>query len=450
MANNRTFYAIEQLALKDNSTAATNHAAPLNSEEYADGKMAYAVDKVLGIWEVPHGVQSVGMSTTFNLEEVFELGQVEVYEQSERQPDVEFTIQKAIDGTKPLWFMVTDPAYNNNLIGKTSSYKVDAILTIYPDTQYRADNDPKSACLGSGMYFSSATYTFPVDGFVTEEISLISNDKIWGSFETITGEDESAITYPPGVPGNWEAPAGVPSGVFGWDNEGGAQETAGGSDSAGIKAVGSGIQRREEVDLRRSVLPTDIPGVIDASLSLINSSGVGGVGESGASGQIYIADCNIDGIIERIQTITCSCDLGRADIFELGAKRAYLRAVDFPVEVTCSIEVVTAQGDLIDARSDDTSENTTSNNTIIIRTLDGMQIDLGDSNRLVSVDVGGGDAGGDNMTVTYNYRSFGTFNVSHDRFNPNHRVIVFETGASRFNQGAPSFKRSDFPFYYES
>ena len=78
--------------------------------------MASGLDNVVGIWEVPRGVQSVGMSTTFNLEEVFEIGQVEVYEQSERQPDVEFTIQKAVEGSKPLWFMMTDPAFNNNLI----------------------------------------------------------------------------------------------------------------------------------------------------------------------------------------------------------------------------------------------------------------------------------------------------------------------------------------------
>ena len=62
----------------------------------------------------------------------------------------------------------------------------------------------------------------------------------------------------------------------------------------------------------------------------------------------------------------------------------------------------------------------------------------------MSIDVGGGEAGGGDMTITYNYRSFGTFNVTHDAFNPNHRIIVMATGNSRFNQGAPSFLRSDF------
>ena len=449
MANNRVFYAIEQLAIKDNSASPTNAVAPFNAEEYATGSMASGVDKVIGKWEVPRGMQSVGMSTTFNLEEVFQLGQVEVYEQSERQADVEFTLSKIIEGSKPLWFMLTDPSVNNNLVGKTSSYRVDVILNIYPDTQFRADNDPLSACLGSGMYLSSMTYTFPQDGPVTEEATLISNDKIWTSFDaTVSGQDDKILTpVAGGHPGEeWEAPAGVPSGVFGWDNSGGAQEIAGPPQTAGTIVVGSGVQRREEVDFRRSVLPADIPGVLTFSSSGIASTLVGGIADD--DGQptrtVLVGDSNMDYIVEHVQSVTCTADLARSDIFELGSKRAFIRYVDFPVEVTCSVEVVTSNGDLVDARSEDSTDNTIANNTIIIRTVDGMQVDLGDSNRLVSVDVGGGDAGGDNLTVTYNYRSFNTFNVSHDRFNPNHRILIFATGNSRFNQGAPSFLRSDY------
>ena len=47
------------------------------------------------------------------------------------------------------------------------------------------------------------------------------------------------------------------------------------------------------------------------------------------------------------------------------------------------------------------------------------------------------------MTATYNFQSFGTFNVSHDFYQPNHRVVVFQTGNSPFNVGAKSFLRSD-------
>lgn len=444
--NNRVFYAIQQLAFKDNAADATNEVAVWNAKKFPPGVMSSGVDQVWGKWEVPRGVQSVGMTTTFNLEEVFELGQVEVYEQSERQPDIEFTVNKILDGTKPLWFMVVDPSgSNNNLVGKTASFRVDSILNIYPDTQFRATGDPVSACLGSGMYLSSVTYTMPVDGSCTEEITLMGNDKIWASFDaTIQNQDESTLTPPITGAGYFEAPEGVPSGVFGWSNIGGAQESAGGSSSAGILVVGSGVQRRENVDLRRSVLPADIPGVGTFASSGLNAALIGGeLYHYTGNNNVTVGDCNCDDIAEHIQSITVTAEIGREDINELGSKRPYIKFATYPVTVTCSIEVITANGDLIDARSLDNEDNTVANNTIIIRLTDGTQIDLGDSNRLESVDVSDGDAGGGNKTVTYNYRSFNTFNVTSDSFNPNHRIIIFATGNSRFNQGFTTFTRND-------
>ena len=447
MANNRVFYAIQQVAVKDNSALPGNAVATWNAKKFPYGPMASGLDQVWGKWEAPRGMQSVGMSTTFNIEEAFELGQVEVYEQSERQPEIEYTLSRVLDGTKALWFMLVDPSgSNNNLTGKTASFRADVILNIYADTAYRADGTPVSACLGSGMYISGMTYTYPVDGPCTEEATLVGNDKIWASFDaSVEHQDESVLTWPQT---GWEeeAPRGVPSGVFGWTNIGGVQEVAGGTAAAGTIIMGSGIQRREEVDIRRSVLPGDIPGVATFTSSGILAWFFTGVTPIAGNAEqtVQIGDANTDDIVEHIQGITCSVDLSRRDIFEVGSKRPYVKVVDYPVEVTCSVEVLTSNGDLIDARALDSEDNTIANNTIIIRTVEGLQVDLGASNRLMSIDVGGGEAGGGDMTITYNYRSFGTFNVTHDAYNPNHRIIIMETGNSRFNQGAPSWKRSDF------
>ncbi len=443
--NNRVFYAIEQVAIKDNAAAPTSGVAPVNSREYATGPLASGVDQVAGLWEVPRGVQSAGVSTTFNLEQVFQLGQVELYEYSERQPDIELTMSKAIDGSKPLFFMVTDPTQANNIVARANNFRVDVAMTIYPDTQFRATGKPQSIMTASGMYLSSVTYTYPVDGFVSEDITLVGNDKVWGTLVNVSGitpgHDNSLVggigagrelTVPfpsPGFNGNVDpnAPEGMPSGVFGNDGntsaavEGGAQELAGGADRFGVIIVGSGIQRREEVDIRRSVLPSDIPGIIAPVVSGLNSQILGGIGGSNGPGTppaqtVQVADANTDYIIEHIQNITLSIDLGRDDIFELGTKRPFVRALALPLSSTASIEVVTSEGDLVDARSLDKEDNTVPNNTIIVRTCDGMQVDLGDRMRLASVDSGGGDAGGDNLTVTYNYTGFNTFNVTHDRF----------------------------------
>jgi hypothetical protein len=448
MANRRVFYALEQVAFKPNASGATNSVAPLHARTYASGILApLPVDEVAGLWEVPRGVQSVAVTTNFNREETFQLGQVELYEYAERQPDVEATLEKIIDGTKPLWLMSTDPQFAN-LVGRTAFYRTDIALNIYADTQFRANqNDPLTALTLSGMYLSAATYTFQVDGPVTESLTFVGNDKAWANFDaTLSGETVSS--YPPSLvaPIDRNAPAGLPSGVFGHEDQDGRSELAGGTTGFGVLIVGSGVQRREEVELRRTVLPSDIPGVTAVVGSGVDANTLerGGLITSASSGVTtsqLVATSNVDNIVEHIQTITCSVDLGRDDIFELGSKRPFTKFVDFPVEVTCSIEVITSQGDLIDARSDQDCgpDNTVSNNTIIIRTCDGLQVDLGDQNVIASVDVGGGEAGGGNMTVTYNYTSFNTWTVTHDRFDPRHRVIVFETGNSKFNVGANAF-----------
>jgi hypothetical protein len=463
MVNNRVFWAIEQVAIKANSIAATGDVAPVNSRHFITGGLASGINEVGNKWEVPRGLQSAGMTTTFNLEQVFQLGQVEIYENSERQPDIEMTLSKAIDGSKPLFFMVTDPTQANDIVARTQSYKVDVAMEIYPDSQFRATGRPISIVTASGMVISNISYTFPVDGFVTEDVTLVGNDKIWGSLVNISGQSLGNGGSEPLVNfgndqngGNPNAPEGLPSGVFGHDGttstlvEGGAFELAGGSDVNGVIIVGSGIQRREEVEIRRSVLPRDIPGIQPFVSSGINAAFVnGGFGAQGpgtaSAFTQTIGDANTDFIQEHIQTITVSVDLGRDDIFELGSKRPFAKTVSFPVEVTASIEVITAQGDLVDATAgiDCGPDNTVANNTMIIRTCDGLQVDLGDAMRLQGVDVGGGDAGGDNMTVTYNFVGYNVFNVSHDFFQPNHRVIVFETGNSRFNVGGESFRRSD-------
>ena len=465
--NNRVFWAIEQVAIKDNAAPPTGAVAPVNSREYITGSLASGVDEVAGLWEVPRGLQSIGISTTFNLEQVFQLGQVELYEYSERQPDIEVTLSKAIDGTKPLFFMVTDPSSANDIVGRTATYRTDIALQIYPDTQFRATGQPQAIVTASGCYVSNLSYTFPIDGFVTEDVTLVGNDKIWGAMVAVSGQTaghdggqgggEPLVDWPVEDDGeNPAAPEGTPSGVFGHDGntsvleEGGAAEQAGGADRFGVIIVGSGVQRREEVDIRRSILPMDVPGIITPVSSGIDAAFVnGGFGAEGPGTALntdqLVADANTDFVAEHIQTITVSFSVAREDIFELGSKRPFTKTPDFPLEATCSIEVITAQGDLVDATSDIDCgpDNTSESNTIILRTCDGMQVDLGDANRLTAIEMGGGDAGGDNMTVTYNYSSFNVFNVSHDFYQPNHRILVFETGLSRFNVGQVSFLRTD-------
>jgi hypothetical protein len=257
-----------------------------------------------------------------------------------------------------MWFMVTDET-KTTLNEAVSTYQTDIGLNIYKDSQNRGSGTVQQFMLMSGMYVSNATYTYPVDGNFTESITLVGNDKTW--------------LHSANAPSGW------------WETK----NTGDGVENATDSGFGSGVQRREDFNLTSSELPTDLPGIAGA-----------GVGNAGS------------GISEHLQTVTLSVDIGREDIFELGTKKPFFKTVTYPVEVSCTIEVVTAEGDLVEAVSDSASNLT--NQQITVKTNSGLSVNLGGENKLLSIDFGGGDAGGGNDTVTYTYQTFNVFSISHD------------------------------------
>jgi hypothetical protein len=311
-------------------------------------------------WEVVHGVQSVGVTTNFSLEQVFEFGQLEIYENIEALPELEVTAERVLDGTKPMWFMVTDET-KDTLNEAVSTYEADVSLTIYSDAQNRASGTPQSSMFMSGMFISNATYTYTVDGNFTEAITMVGNDKTW--LET------------------------APSGFWIGANTGGDGVEA-------ASGIGSGVQRRENLDLATTEFPQDLPGIVTAGT---------GNGDNGV-------------LNEHLQTITLSVDIGREDLFELGTKKPFFKTVTFPVEVSATFEVITAEGDKVEALSDAVSN--LNDQQITVKTDSGLNVDLGAENKLLSIDFGGGDAGGGNDTVTYTYQTFNVFSITHD--NPDH------------------------------
>ena len=74
LSNDRVFYATQAVAIAPRGTAPDVY------------------EKI----HAAHGVQSIGITTNFNLEQVFELGQLEIYENVEGIPDVEVTMEKVI------------------------------------------------------------------------------------------------------------------------------------------------------------------------------------------------------------------------------------------------------------------------------------------------------------------------------------------------------------------
>ena len=52
---------------------------------------------------VVYGLQSVGMSSTFSLDQVFEMGQLAIYENIEEVADIEITLEKVIHDCESSW-----------------------------------------------------------------------------------------------------------------------------------------------------------------------------------------------------------------------------------------------------------------------------------------------------------------------------------------------------------
>ena len=332
--------------------------------------------------DMVHGLQSVGMNTSFNLEQAFELGQIEIYENIEGTPDVEVTLEKVLDGYPLIYHMATKDGLvgmGSGIAGRSKS-RCDLRLGIFPDTNNNVAGGGASAeaeVYCSGLYVSSISYTIPTDGSMTESVTLVGNNKQW-----LTSNQKLVSTAVANFDG-FDSPAALTSGHPG-----------------GSITASGGIQQREDVLLTACMLPGSIQGVL--------GSGYGnGLNSSTGAPRVHL------------QSVSVSTDFSREDILELGRKTPYARPATFPIEVTCEIEAVTTSGDFVNAyefgdsalNNTKASGNNTSEENIFIATRAGYAWDLGNGNGLSSVSYGGGDATGGNATCTYSYTNFNELDV---------------------------------------
>ena len=315
---------------------------------------------VVAASDVVFGAQSVGMSSTFTLDQVFELGQIEIYENIEEVADIEVTIEKVIDGYKLVYDLASGGACKTDLVA-ASKNRCDVVVAVFDDGLSHGTGVPRSVCYNSGMFTSSVSYSYTVDGSATESVTLVGNDRYWNSIRADGQTTATAITG---------------SGVWGDGNPTSAL--------VGTHAPKSGVVRRVDVDLEASTLPAEV------KLNMGNdATGIGGG--------------------YHVQSITVSTDMGQENIQELGRFGPYTRYATFPIEVTAEFEVMATSGDLISVSG--TSPNL-QNREIVIADTAGTVLNLGTKNKLSSVSYSGGDTGGGNATVTYSFSNFNVLTVN--------------------------------------
>jgi hypothetical protein len=305
------------------------------------------------LYDTVQGLQSVGMNTNFNLEPIYQMGQIELYDNYEEIPEVEITLSKVLDGFPTIYAM----SMGTGSLASLANNRCGVRMQLFSDTQTQATGVPLASVECAPAYLSSVSYKFPTEGNFTEDVTLVSNDKTWAT--GITANTDSVLA------------TGSPSNEF-------------------------GILRRG-LWSKNSILPNS--GAVSSTVSGVVSSTSGGI-PSGS----------------KINNVTVSMNLGREQIRELGSRTPFYRYIKFPVEVTTEIEVTANTGDMVgiagSSNASCSNPKALTNKQIVIKLCDGTTLDLGSKNKLTSVNFTGGDTGGSNASITYSYTTYSEFTYS--------------------------------------
>jgi hypothetical protein len=356
-STDRIFYAVQAVGIAPATGDGTNAIAAIPATG-AGGKLADAAGFVATSkgFEWIHGLQTAGITTTFNTENLFEYGQLQVYQYVEDLPTIEITLEKVLDGHKCLYLQSVGQAGTGNVFTAAKS-TCSAYMVIYPDNFSSASGTGANSFLYcSGMYVGNVNYTFGVDGNFTESITLQGYDKKW-----FTPDTTSSFVTPFKTAATFDSP------------------------------LVTGIARRNSIVLENSSFPTEVANNI--------RSGSGNVQNISISCDFGRED---------------NFELGKYRPYTKFTSIPLQTTCDFEV-VSLSGDIVNASGDNV-VRVDAPATNSIKiqldiNGTGSTAPSGLFEVDLGSAVRLKSVNYTGGDTGGGNASVTYSYVAFNTFSV---------------------------------------
>jgi hypothetical protein len=324
-----------------------------------------------------------------------------LYENIEDIPEIAVSMQKFLDGYSLLYHLGASYDGTGAVIGATNTTlsgradtRSDVRLVINATTEEAVTSTDSGVAelYCSGMYLSSIGYTVPTEGTCTEDVSFVGNNKKW-----LTDDADGQLVLINGSSGLDTAFASI----FG--------------DDAPTYDTGHVLRREDVCDTNVSAggpsaayrYTTVLPSIIEG----ITAATTGTMTDTIWASRAPTSAGRLDTDNAHIQSFNCSVDLGRESINQLGTKTPYSRYVSFPTEVTSSLEVIAIGGDNVDAL--ETNRSNLSNHEICVALKDSTVIHLGKKNKISSITYGGGDAGGGNASITYNFSNFNDFVILH-------------------------------------
>jgi hypothetical protein len=292
------------------------------------------------------GLQSVGINTNFNLEPVYQMGQIELYDNYEEIPEVEITLSKVLDGYPTIYSM----AMGSGSLASLANNRCAVKMLLFQDTNIAATGTPIAAVECSPAYLSSVSYKFPTEGNFTEDVTIVSNDKTWTASQVAA---DSTL-----------------------------QQS---SPDAGVGILRRGLWNKA------SVLPTG-----DSSVASTLSSASGGIATGSKINNVTVS-MNLGR--EQIRELGSRTPYYRYIKFP----------VEVTTEIEVPAVGGDLVGIAGSSNASCNNPKALTNKQIVIKLCDGTVIDLGSKNKLTSVNFTGGDTGGSNATITYSYTTYSEF-----------------------------------------
>ncbi len=340
---------------------------------------------------VMHGVQTVGMTTNFAIENIQEMGQLAVYETKEEIPTVDVTMDKNLDGYPLIYHAATIDAPAPDLAGRSTAKCVISVA-YFSETLSFSTGTPASQVQVSGAQITSLGYNFPLRGDENETVSFQAYDKVWANdprmVQSAPWNGSKTLTFTGAFDGT-DSPVGS-GGVNRRQNLLFAYNASDILDNAGMVA-----------NPDATILPPEVYGISASGTNDLQANG---------SYNAHVGD------------ITVRCTLNRDPLFEQGKFGPYAKTVTFPVETTCEITTIAVSGDMVSATQGGilNASNVTcgrnrnlANRTIRIANCEGTRLYLGTKCKLSAINQNGGDARGGNVAVSYTFLSYNTFTVIH-------------------------------------